>query len=168
MYKFLMIPIALIGFSITASGQASDFAQSTATIVAPISIAQVVDMNFGNVAVTDDAGTVILATDGSRSITGGVTLPATTGTVTAAEFTVTGEAGYTYDITVPASHVITRVSGAETMTVNAFTSDPTALAGVLTGGTETLNVGATLNVAALQVAGTYTNATGFEVSVNYN
>ncbi|HSF88459.1 MAG TPA: DUF4402 domain-containing protein [Saprospiraceae bacterium] len=168
MYKFLMIPIALIGFTINATGQSSANATASASIVAPIAIVQVANMNFGNVAVTDVAGTVILATDGSRSITGGVTLPATSGTVSAAEFTVTGEAGYTYDITVPSSHTITKVAGAETMTVDAFVSDPTELAGVLTGGTQTLLIGATLNVAALQVAGTYTNAIGFEVTVNYN
>ena len=168
MYKFLMIPIVLIGLTIDALGQSSASATATATLVAPIAIVQVEDMNFGNAAVTDEAGTVILATDGSRTVTDGVTLPATEGTVTAAQFTVTGEEDYTYDITLPASHIITRVAGAETMTVDAFTSDPTVLAGVLTLGTETVNVGATLNVSASQVAGTYTNATGFEVTVNYN
>src|SRR5438105_2149142 len=33
---------------------------------------------------------------------------------------------------------------------------------------QTLYVGATLNVATAQVAGVYTNATGFDVTVNYN
>jgi len=36
------------------------------------------------------------------------------------------------------------------------------------GGSQTLTVGATLNVAAGQVAGTYTNASGVPVTVNYN
>jgi hypothetical protein len=53
------------------------------------------------------------------------------------------------------------------MTVNAFSSNPSGT-GTLTGGSEVLNVGATLNVGAAQPAGTYTNAAGFTVTVNYN
>ena len=85
-----------------------------------------------------------------------------------ASFDVTGNDGYTYTITLPSTdYTITRVSGTETMTINTFTSDPSGT-GTLTGGTETVNVGATLNVNAGQVGGTYTNATGFDVTVNYN
>jgi len=125
-------------------------------------------MNFGNAAVTGTAGTVILAPAGTRTTSGGVTLPATAGTVAAAAFTVTGATGYTYAITLPSTnYVITRATGTETMNVNAFTSNPSGT-GTLTGGTSTLTVGATLNVSAAQVAGTYTNATGFPVTVNYN
>jgi hypothetical protein len=53
------------------------------------------------------------------------------------------------------------------MTVSAFTSTPSST-GILTGGSETLNIGATLNVAAGQVPGVYSNATGFDITVNYN
>jgi hypothetical protein len=53
------------------------------------------------------------------------------------------------------------------MTVNTFTSTPTPT-GTLTGGTETLRVGATLNVGASQPAGTYVSGTPFTVTVNYN
>jgi hypothetical protein len=54
------------------------------------------------------------------------------------------------------------------MTVNAFTSSPSAT-GTLSGtGSQTLTVGATLNVAAGQAAGSYTNSTGVLVTVNYN
>ena len=53
------------------------------------------------------------------------------------------------------------------MIVNGFTSNPSAT-GVLTSGSQTLTVGATLDVAAAQAAGTYTNSTGVPVTVNYN
>lgn len=120
------------------------------------------------IAVTGTAGTVILAPAGTRTLTGGVTLPVTTGTVTAASFNVTGEGVYTYAITLPSTdHTITRASGSETMIVNAFTSTPSGT-GALTGGAQTITVGATLNVGVSQVAGVYTNATGFDVTVNYN
>ncbi|MCP5063819.1 MAG: DUF4402 domain-containing protein [Ignavibacteriae bacterium] len=152
----------------TTFAQETASATATATIVAPIGIANSVDMNFGNVAVSTSLGTVVLAPAGTRTVTGGVTLPAVTGTIAAAEFDVTGEGAYTYSITLPSGdYTITRVAGAETMAVNTFTSTPTTT-GTLSGGAQTLTVGATLNVAGSQVAGVYTNATGFDVTVNYN
>jgi hypothetical protein len=54
------------------------------------------------------------------------------------------------------------------MTINAFTSNPNGAGTLSAGGTQTINVGATLNVLGSQTAGTYTNATGFPVIVNYN
>ncbi len=53
------------------------------------------------------------------------------------------------------------------MTVDTFTSTPSGT-GSLAGGSQTLSVGATLHVAAAQAAGTYTSATPFTVTVNYN
>lgn len=166
----LLTALALIGLSMGASAQDTDSATATATIVTPISIAKVNDMNFGNVAVSAaTAGTVVMTPAGGTSTTGGVTLPATAGTVSAASFTVSGEGTYTYAITLPTTdYTITHTTTpASTMTVNAFTSTPTGT-GALTAGSQTLNVGATLNVDAGETAGTYTNATGFDVTVNYN
>jgi hypothetical protein len=155
------------GFATNASAQATATATATATIITPISITKNVDMNFGNVAVqTTTGGTVVLTPAGVRTATVGVTLPVTNGTVTAASFTVTGSGSYTYSITIP-STALTITSGANTMTVSTFTSFPTPI-GTLTAGTQTLTVGATLNVAAAQPAGTYVSATPFSVTVNYN
>jgi hypothetical protein len=53
------------------------------------------------------------------------------------------------------------------MIVNTFQSSPSGT-GTLTGGSEVLTVGATLNVTGGQVAGTYTSSTPFDVTVNYN
>jgi len=92
-------------------------------------------------------------------------MPVINGTVTAASFTVTGQGAYTYAITLPAT--VTLTSGVNTMTATTFTSTPSAT-GALTAGTQTLNVGATLNVAAAQAAGTYVSGTPFSVTVNYN
>lgn len=150
-----------------AFAQATATANATAIIVSPISITNTGDMNFGNVAVSAIAGTVILAPAGTRTLTGGVTLPTVTGTVTAATFDVTGTGSYTYTIALP-SVGLTLSNGSETMIVNAFTSIPSGT-GALSGlGAQTINVGATLNVGANQAAGTYTSATPFDVTVNYN
>jgi hypothetical protein len=124
-------------------------------------------MNFGNVAVSTTAGTVVMTPAGVRSVTGGCTLPAITGTVSAGVFNVTGAAGYTYSITLPAA-ATTITSGANNMTVNTWTSTPTPTGTLSAGGNQTLSVGATLNVAASQAAGTYVSGTPFTVTVNYN
>ena len=151
-----------------ARAQVSATAIATATIVTPIAITKTADMNFGNVAVSTTAGTVVLTPASSRTATGGVTLPATAGTVAAASFDVTGIGSYTYSITLPSTAlVLTRNSGSETMNVNTFTSTP-AGTGTLSSGAQTVTVGATLNVAGSQVAGVYVSGSTFTVTVNYN
>ena len=166
MKKHLLLSLAMLALSAATFAQASETATATATIVTPIAIANVSDMDFGNVASSGTAGTVELTPAGARSTTGGVTLPATTGTVSAATFTVTGEDGFSYVITLPA--VATTITyGGNTMTVNTWTSNPSGT-GTLTGGTSTLTVGATLNVGINQPAGTYVSGTPFTVTVNYN
>ena len=172
MKNLFLIAIIVLGFSGISFGQASATATASATIVTPISISNAGDMDFGTVAVqTATGGTVILTTAGGRSTggAGGVTLPAfNLGTITAAHFAVVGEKDYTYSITLPSSDV-TVISGANNMIVNAFTSTPTATAGKLNGtGTQTIDVGATLNVKPAQAAGTYITTTPFTVTVNYN
>lgn len=169
MNKSILFAAVMLGFSAASFAQATASATATATIIAPITLTNIDDMNFGNAAVIG-SGTIDLDPDGSRTPFGGVTLPVVTGTVTAAAFAVTGEGTSTYSITLPAgNYTITRVSGAETMTVNAFNSFPTVgTGGTLVAGEDVVTVGATLNVGAAQVPGVYTNATGFDVTVNYN
>jgi hypothetical protein len=166
MKKILVIMTMVLGFSAAALSQgATASADASATIITPIAISHVADMNFGNVAVSATlGGTVVLTPAGGRSATSGVTLPAGAGTVTAAAFTVTGVAGVNFLITLPGS--VTISNGGNNMTVNTFTCTPTSPA-VLTGGSVSLTVGATLNVTAAQPAGIYTTATPFDVTVNY-
>ncbi|MFQ3181564.1 MAG: hypothetical protein ACI9Z4_001162 [Polaribacter sp.] len=172
MTKIKLLFLLTAGFTMNAFSQAAATATATATIIAPIAITNALDMNFGNLAVqaggTGTSGTVVIAPAGTRTRTAGVTLPSTTGTFTAASFTIGGASGYTYVITIPSTgYIVTKATTLETMTVSAFTSSPSST-GILKGGSETLNIGATLNVAAGQVPGVYTNATGFDVTVNYN
>ncbi len=167
--KILAAAIVGIGFASAANAQSTATATATATIVTPIAITKNVDMNFGNVAVTSTSGTVILAPGGTRTKSGGVTLPAVPGTVTAAKFTVTGEGTYTFAITLPSTNVTltnTTGVGGETMIANAFTCD---LGGTsaLVAGSKIMFVGATLNVGVTQKSGVYVSAP-FDVTVNYN
>ena len=171
MKHFLRISAAaLVLFAGTtdASAQASATATATATIVTPISLTKTTDMNFGNVAVNATTpGTVLMTPAGARTPGGGVTLPATAGPVAAAAFTVDGQAGYTYAITLP-TLPLQITNGSANMNVSLFTSTPSATGTLDVSGTETLTVGATLTVGSAQAAGTYVSATPFTVTVNYN
>ena len=158
--------VLVAGLTATANAQVTGTATGSATIITPIAIANAGNMNFGSIAVSANPGTVVLSTAAVRTASGGVTLPAVTGSVTTAKFTVTGLGASTYSISLPSSYIISD-GASHSMTVNNFVSDPSGT-GALTNGTQTINVGATLNVLASQTAGTYTNATGFNVTVNYN
>jgi hypothetical protein len=149
-----------------AYAQASATSNVTATVITPISITKNTDMNFGELAAGATAGTVVLDPAGTVTVTGGVDAGA--GTPTAATFTVSGEPNATYAITLPATAVTIDDGAGNTMTVDTFTSTPTPT-GTLDGtGNQTLSVGATLNVGANQVAGTYGAGATFDVTVEYN
>ena len=163
--------IAIFGTTTVSHAQATATAQADAhaTIVTPITIVKVNDLEFGNIAVGASSGSVDLDPNGgARTPSGGVTLPAVPGTVNPASFTVSGQAGYIYGITLPST--ITIASGANSMTITNINSYPTVAAGgqLGSGGTETLFVGGTLGVAASQAAGTYSTAATFPVTVVYN
>lgn len=171
---FKTVFIALLAAACTQSVYAqtqSVTGNATALLITPIAIVKNVDMDFGNLAVSPSlSGTVVLTPSSTRSTggSGGVTLPATTGTISAADFTVSGQPGYTYTITLPTSATLSDGSG-HTMVVNTFTSNPNSTGTLSAGaGTQDLTVGATLNVDAGQIPGTYTNSSAVPVTVNYN
>lgn len=168
--KSLMFAVAtsIISVSAMAQQQSTASAGVSAVIITPISITKTADMSFGNIAVsTSSGGTVVLAPAGTRTTTGGVTLPATTGSPSAATFTVSGEGNYTYAITLPSSAVTIDDNNSHTMSVGTFTSNPSTT-GTLSSGNQTLSVGATLTVGAAQAVGTYSADIPFDVTVNYN
>ena len=133
----------------------------TATILAPISIFAVGDMDFGTMTPTGTAGTVTVTPAGARS---SVNVDLLGGVPSAASFDVTGDGNANYSITLPSSTTLS--SGGDTMTVDTFTDDAGASPILPSGGSDTFNVGATLNVGATQVAGTYSGT--FAVTVHYN
>jgi hypothetical protein len=159
--------IALFAISASTFAQVSATANTSVTVITPIAISKSGDLNFGSLAASPTvAGTIVLAPAGTRTKTGGVTLPAVTGTVSAATFAVTGLGNSTYSITLPGTITLTGTPSGS-MTVSTFTSTPSGT-GTLSSGAQTIQVGGTLNVAAAQPAGSYTNTTGLTVTVNYN
>jgi hypothetical protein len=169
--KNLLLSIAgLVILAITAgtvnaqNPTANATADASANIIVPIAIAKVngMDLKFGNIIADADGGTVAISTTGAPVLTG-VNAPSIAGERQQAQFTVTGFAGATYAVTLPVSATLS--SDGNNMTVNSFVSNPSST-GVLTGGSQALNVGATLNVGANQAPGLYTG--NFSVTVVYN
>jgi hypothetical protein len=157
-----------LAFTTAVNAQDTKSATASAVVISPITLTKDVDMDFGNIAVSaSNPGTVVLAPAGTRTRTGGVTLPATTGTPLAAQFTVGGAINYTYAITLPSAATLDGPASSS-MTAGTFVSSIGATGNLGAGGTQTFTVGATLTVAAGQTPGAYTTTTPFDVTVNYN
>ncbi|AVR47300.1 hypothetical protein C7S20_02550 [Christiangramia fulva] len=172
MKKITLICFAIMAIAFSTNAVAQDNASAsvntTANVITPITITGGSALSFGDIVGTSSGGTVTVATDGTRTASAtDLTITGTPGTVSAASFTVNGADGYTYAISLPSAFDISNSGGTATMGVGTFVSNPDAT-GTLTGGTQTVNVGATLTVGADQAPGVYTNATGMTLTVNYN
>jgi hypothetical protein len=169
MKKLIVFAIAILGFTAVSFGQLTANATASGTVLAATSISKNVgaDLNFGTFIPGTSAGTVVVSPAGARTQTSPVVLAG--GTVAAAAFTISGTGTDGFTITLPDSHTITRTNGAETMTVNTFTSTPSGT-GTLVAGTKVVTVGATLQVGTITTnpAGLYTNPAGFEVTIAWN
>lgn len=119
------------------------------------------DLAFG--AFVAGEGAVTIPATGARSTSGGVIAISSDGG-NAAQFSATGDEGTTYAITLPADGTVFLSNGISNMPVNRFTSSPSAEGTFL--GTQVISVGATLEVAAEQAAGSYSGS--FTVIVDYN
>lgn len=176
MIRYFIMSVVFAAISTSLFAQQTDQASAniSAGVIIPISITKLTDMNFGNMSVGSTGGTVVWnPTTGVRSVSpgSGITLPTTSGSPTLASFTVSGQANYGYSITLPSTAITLDDGAAHTMTVTTFTSSPSAsgtLSAGSTTGTQTLYVGATLNVSANQAAGIYTSTVPFSVVVSYN
>jgi len=181
--KIIAIAIVLFGIETTTFAQFTQNPSVSATIIQGIVFTKLSDMNFGDLAVNNTLGTCILPSAApvpTRIATGGVSFPAS-GLITnppyAAYFSVTGVPSQLIYITIPSiiptnDCIITNATG-QTMPVNTYTTNQTFVSlgkwsQTLDGsGGATFYVGATVNVAASQHSGVYTNLAGFPVTVNY-
>ena len=140
-------------------------ATADAVIILPLTVTKLDDMDFGSLAPTT-AGTAVLDPDtDTLSVTGGVTQVG--GSPHSAQFVGSAEHNAVVNIKLPKQPVtLTRTGGTEAMTATNFTLQSgytkKALAQM---DSFTFRVGATLNVAAAQVEGTYAGT--FDVTVQY-
>lgn len=152
---------------------ANDDGNASAQILADIAITADQALEFGAIGNVAGGGSVVIPTSGAAQLTD-VTHPVATNVGQQGTFNVLGAANATYTITLSASAVLTNQGAAGgTMNISSFLCDPrnnpgvNALSGVLSAaGTETLNIGATLTVAAAQNPGLYTGT--YNVQVDYN
>ena len=142
-----------------------------AALAAPASWALVMtiqnnqELSFGSF-VAGSGGSVTIGTSGARSASGGVLL-IPSGAGAAAQFTVSGDANATYTILLPGNDFVKLSGPGGDMFINDFTGSPSGAAGQLSaGGSQSLSVGGTLNVASGQPPGQY--AGSFSVTVDYN
>lgn len=146
-----------------AQSSASADASATTTILQPISVSKVLDLQFGKVVrpANDNANTVTVSAAGVRSIsgTGDGALVGTAGQQ--AQFTVTGEGQAAISVTVPATFAM---GG---LTVTTISTPPTALGGTAgSQGTATVNVGGSFPVTKTTSTGLYTGT--LTVTAAYN
>ncbi|MEM8520455.1 DUF4402 domain-containing protein [Flavobacterium sp. PL12] len=160
--------IAALSSNANAQTVVSPVATATATIITPLTISKLVDMNFGDISTNGTNGTVILSNANVRSATGGASFSAATpGTITSAKFVVTGNTGYAYSISIPTAITLTHTNTTSVMQVTNI-GNSVGATGTLTGGTQDISVGGTLNLVGAQLEGVYTNTTDLKVTVNYN
>lgn len=120
---------------------------------------------FGSFVAGTGGAIIVAANPAARASNGGVVL-LPSGSWSAASFSVAGDTGASYTITLPSNGSVTLTSGPNTMAVNSFTSSPASTGQLSAGGSQTVTVGATLSVGNNQASGSYSGS--FAVSVDYN
>lgn len=149
--------IAALAFNASVAEAATTTATAKARILAPLTIANTSDLDFGTIVSGTGASTVAVSSAGAVSCGTGLTC---LGTTSAANFNLGGTSGANVTISVPASVNLT--SGANSMTATLASSAASLTLGA-SGGS--FQVGGTLSVAANQAAGSYTGT--FTVTANY-
>lgn len=169
--KFFAIAILFSGVSVMASAQSSatqQTAKAAARIISPITITyDNTALSFGTMVSLVDAYDVTVSAAGVRTISDAAAkIGGITSTISVPKFTVGGESGANYTITLPANGTVefSNVSGATAMKLEDFKASLASLKGVI-GTTSEFTVGATLKVNAKQQAGSYIAT--FPVTVSY-
>lgn len=145
-----------------------------AVVVGALSFLNVEELEFGSLLAGPALGTVVVAPDGARTSTGGVTLSG--GLVQPARFAGRGTFNQIVAVSISAnSYTLTRAGGGGTMTLDTLVigSTPTAVLGPtpqtfrISSPTGIFNfpVGGTLRVGANQAPGDYSGT--IVVTLNY-
>jgi hypothetical protein len=159
----VLVLAAFVVLPMSVSAQSNATAVGKVTMVTPITLTQVTDLDFGTLASSNTAGEATIAKSSTPALaaTGGAKLISATG-ASAASFTVGGYATQGFSIVVPTTAIpLTGGTSGMSVTLDALTS------GTLVAGAATIYVGGTLTVPANATAANYTTA-NFTVTVAYN
>ncbi|MHA6280479.1 DUF4402 domain-containing protein [Salinimicrobium sp. CAU 1759] len=162
--KYFLTTLLFLLCCTWASAQATANFTASATIIQPISISTITNLNFAGID-AKEGGEVVLTPQGERLVSGDVGLSEGS-IVTAAAFEVVGQQGYTFSISLPGDQA-QLVNGEENMTLKNFTSS-TGSNGKLSTGKTFIKVGATLEINPQQAPGFYSTPTPLSITVNYN
>jgi len=126
-----------------------------------LSLANTGAMNFGEVSINSVAGAVILNSDGTREVDGGVKLNGSS-SYSPAKFIIEGAQNSDYSISFPDEVVMTDGFG-NTLVVNQINSEIFEAGGSASNSLKELVVGAKLNLEAYQATGSYSGSLVVEV-----
>ena len=135
-----------------------------ASLLKPLTLTKLSDMDFGNLGITANGTAVINPVTDTMTTTGGVLRLG--GTPRAATFRGVAQGGAVVIIRIPNGGVsLTRVGGTETILLNNFTLDGQSKRSMAQAGILDFKIGATLRPTAGQVEGVYAGT--FEVTIQY-
>ncbi|MGE5501586.1 MAG: DUF4402 domain-containing protein [Ignavibacteriales bacterium] len=153
-----------------AAASTTQSTSSTVKIVQPITLTKNSDLAFGTIVKpTSGSSTVTISTSSDTpQLTGAGNAAQAASTTSRAAFTVGGEGGQGFSISVPASVTMTRSGGSETLSVALTASGASGSLDNSLGsaGSATFTVGGAFDVSASTVSGSYTGS--FDTTVAYN
>jgi hypothetical protein len=172
--KFICIIIPFLLFMVpTQYGLAQENSTASVKIASTLSITKTVDMHFGSMNRPTTAASVTLTTANMRMSNGSITLLSQAPVSAPLTFTVVGDAGMYYTITLPTNVIVTSGIATNDMIINNFIARPASvgtdqMVGILNqgpgGNTDSFTVGGTLVLAPDQPAGTYTGSCSVTVA----
>ena len=163
---FPKLALAIVLASVHSAGvYAADFnGTATATVIVTLSISEDTVMNFGSLGAGPAGSTVVL--DQADGVTPSGDVNIIGGGQLSGDFTITGDPSQSYTISYGPGQLDTSPASTP-MNLTAINSNASGAIGG--GGTESIIVGATLNVNGGQPAGSYSTAFGspYTITINY-
>jgi hypothetical protein len=161
---FSLFALSLPSAAAAAPVRASPKAQGEVTLVKPLTLQRVNDMDFAWLGVTTGGTATINPISGALSVSGG--LVPLGGTPSPARYAGAATKSTVVNIKVPKQPVlITRVGGTETLAVSNFTLDGQDKRTLAQSGSFTFAVGAQITVPAGTLDGLYTGE--IDVTIQY-
>jgi hypothetical protein len=160
------LPLALIAPAAAQAAPVSPPAKPSgqASLMKPLTLTKLNDMDFGNLGVIANGTAVIDPVTDTMTTTGGVLRLG--GTPRAATFRGVAQGSAVVNIKVPNGGInLTRVGGTQTILLNAFTLDGQSKRTMAQAGIFDFKVGATLRPTLGQAEGVYVGT--FDVTIQY-
>lgn len=166
MKNLVIIIFLVLTVPTCAQSIASIEIETQVTVIDPIKLTKSVDLNFGNIVSGYNQGSVTLAPNGERTANGLQLSNTFKGNVSPAE-AIVAHGNHSYSISLPQAFQLTNYDApSEVLTMDQFNS--MIIPSTESGNSDIIKIGATIHLNANQKAGTYTNPSGFNVTVTYN